>query len=75
MPRAELGRASVISGAADLADQVGLVNVTTGLLATHLGVKAPSLYKHVGGLDDVRRGVAALALVQLGETLVAAVDG
>jgi Tetracyclin repressor-like, C-terminal domain len=33
------------------------------------GVRTPSLYNHVGSLDDVRRRVALLALAEIGDAL------
>jgi len=34
-----------------------------------VGVRTPSLYNHVGSLDDVRRRVALLALAEIGDAL------
>ncbi|NPC96575.1 WHG domain-containing protein [Nocardioides sp. zg-DK7169] len=65
----------VAAGAAALADEVGLANVTMGLLAERLGVRAPSLYKHVSGQADVTRRVAVLALTELGDALRDALAG
>ena len=48
-PRAGLDPAVVVASAAGLADEVGLTNVTMGLLGERLGVRAPSLYKHIDG--------------------------
>ncbi|WP_240796678.1 TetR-like C-terminal domain-containing protein [Streptomyces sp. RFCAC02] len=46
-----------------------------GLLAERLGVRTPSLYKHVAGLDDLNRGIAALALGEAADAVGAAVQG
>ena len=75
MPRAGLDPAVVTACAAGLADEVGLANVTMGLLAERLGVRAPSLYKHVDGQEDLRRRVAELALTDLGDALRDALQG
>jgi len=72
MPRAGLTPSVVIAEAAALADEVGYEQLTLAALAARFGVAVPSLYKHVGGLDDVRRGVTMLALGELGEVLIAA---
>jgi hypothetical protein len=32
-----------------------------------LGVKAPALYKHVDGIDDLRRRIATLTMTELGD--------
>lgn len=75
MPRAGLDPASVVAAAAALADEVGLANVTMGLLAERLGVRAPSLYKHVDGQADLNRQVAVLALSELGDALRESLSG
>ncbi|TAK00907.1 MAG: TetR/AcrR family transcriptional regulator [Chloroflexota bacterium] len=71
MPRAGLTPALVIAGAADLADEVGFDRLTLAALAARFGVAVPSLYKHVDGLEAVRRGVAIAALGELGAALAA----
>ncbi|WP_205471381.1 TetR/AcrR family transcriptional regulator [Nocardioides sp. SYSU D00038] len=75
MPRAGLDPDVVAAGAAALADEVGLPNVTMGLLAERLGVRSPSLYKHVDGLADLHHRVAVLALTELGDALRDALQG
>lgn len=75
MPRAGLDPAAVVSAAAGLADEVGLPNVTMGLLAERLGVRPPSLYKHVAGQADLVRRIAVLALTELGDDLRDALQG
>ena len=62
MPRAGLNRGAVIDAASRLADKEGLDAVTPARLAAALGVKPPSLYKHVRGIDDIRRGLALRGL-------------
>jgi AcrR family transcriptional regulator len=69
MPRAGLSRAAVVGAAADLVDAQGLDAVTLAAVAAAVGVRTPSLYNHVGGLDDVRRGVALTALREIGDAL------
>ncbi len=61
--------AAVVTAAGDLADEIGYDNVTIALLAQRLGVRPPSLYKHVGGLDDIRRRLAVAAVGELGGAL------
>ncbi|MCX6466209.1 MAG: WHG domain-containing protein [Pseudonocardiales bacterium] len=75
MPRAGLDPAGVVAAGAALADEVGLAGLTMGLLAERLGVRTPSLYKHVAGQDDLNRRIAALALAEAGEAVGAAVQG
>jgi len=75
VPRAGLTGDDVVASAAGLADEIGFQGVTMGLLADRLGVRAPSLYKHVGGLADVQHRLASLALTELGEVIRDAVQG
>ncbi|WP_430787934.1 TetR/AcrR family transcriptional regulator [Actinoplanes sp. G11-F43] len=75
MPRAGLAPASVIAAGADLADEVGLAGLTMGLLAERVGVRTPSLYKHVDSLDTLRRGIAVQAKRELGAALARAAVG
>jgi AcrR family transcriptional regulator len=73
VPRAGLSRQVVVAAAAEIADAVGFENLTLSEVAKRFGVAVPSLYKHVHGLDDLRRGVSALAIGELGDALGAAV--
>ena len=75
MPRVGLDPAAVVAAAADLADEVGLANVTMGGLAERLGVRAPSLYKHVDSQADVTRGIAVLVATEMGDELRGALQG
>ena len=72
MPRAGLDAEAVVSAAAELADAEGLEAVTLAGLAKRLGIRSPSLYAHVRGLDDLRwriggRGARELAARLSGE--------
>ena len=75
MPRAGLDPAIVVASAADLADEIGLPNLTMGLLAKRLGVRTPSLYKHIDGQADLNRRVAVLAMTDVGDALRDALQG
>ena len=75
MPRAGLTGDDVVASAAGLADEIGYPGVTMGLLADRLGVRPPSLYKHVDGLADVQHRLATLAMTELGEVIRDAVQG
>ncbi len=59
MPRRGLDAEAIVSAAARLADAHGLEPVTLARLASELGVKAPSLYAHLGGLEDLRERLGA----------------
>ncbi len=56
--RAGLDQPAVINAAVELADQVGLEQVTLAALARRLGIQAPSLYNFVDGLPGLRRELA-----------------
>jgi AcrR family transcriptional regulator len=75
MPRAGLSRPDVIAAAAELADEVGFQELTMGLLAQRLGIRTPSLYKHVADLADLKHGVAIQAMNEAGEELRDALQG
>ncbi|UFS94188.1 TetR/AcrR family transcriptional regulator [Nocardia huaxiensis] len=65
MPRAGLSKAEVIRAGAELADEAGYDKLAMAPLAQRLGVKTPSLYKHVASLADLQHGIATLALTEL----------
>jgi AcrR family transcriptional regulator len=75
VPRAGLTGADVVVSAAGLADEVGYGALTMGLLADRLGVRPPSLYKHVDGLGDLQHRLATLAMTEFGDVLGDAVQG
>ncbi|MFF4898364.1 WHG domain-containing protein [Streptomyces sp. NPDC001068] len=65
----------MVAAGAALADEVGLANLTMGLLAERVGVRTPSLYKHVGGLEDLTRRIAILALNEAADAVGGAIQG
>ena len=75
MPRAGLDPAAVVAAGAALADETGLAGLTMGLLAERLGVRTPSLYKHVDSLEALQRGIAVGAKRDLGAALARATAG
>jgi AcrR family transcriptional regulator len=75
VPRVGLTGDHVVASAAGLADEIGFQGITMGLLADRLGVRAPSLYKHVAGLADVQHRLATLTLTELGEVIRDAAAG
>lgn len=58
-----------------LADEVGFERLTLSLLARRFGVAVPSLYKHVEGLEALRREVSLVAVRELGSALARALEG
>ncbi|MEU4399200.1 TetR/AcrR family transcriptional regulator [Micromonospora orduensis] len=75
MPRVGLAPAAVVAAGAALADEVGFANLSMGLVAERVGVRTPSLYKHVDSLEALRRGISIQARRELGDTLVRATVG
>jgi len=64
MPRAGLNTEAVVQAASAIANADGLEAVTLARLAARLGVRSPSLYKHVDGLDAIRRALAVKGLAE-----------
>ena len=75
MPRAGLSRTRVVDEAAELADEVGLEGLTLAALAERLGVRQPSLYKHLDSLAGLRRSISLQAKGELGDVLRRAAVG
>jgi len=75
VPRAGLGPAAVTAAGAALADELGTDQLSMGVLAERLGVKAPSLYKHVDSLADLTHRIAVLATTELADALRDATAG
>lgn len=75
MPRAGLSRPAVAAATAELADEAGFDRLSLAALAARLGVRMPSLYKHIDSLDGLRRDVAVLAVTELGAAMSAAAVG
>ncbi len=75
MPRAGLAPAAVIEAGAALADEVGFDRLTMGLLAERLGVRTPSLYKHVDSLEALRRGITLQAMRDFRDAVARAAVG
>ncbi|NEK85179.1 TetR/AcrR family transcriptional regulator [Blastococcus saxobsidens] len=75
MPRAGLTPERVAREAADVADELGFDRLTLAAVAQRLGVRLPSLYKHIDSLDGLRRDVAVLGTVQLTQAITDAAVG
>ncbi len=73
--RMKLNNQIVIESAAKIADTEGLDNVTLTAIAEVLGIRKPSLYNHVKGLPDLRRGLAIFGSNQLKARLTGAAVG
>jgi AcrR family transcriptional regulator len=75
MPRAGLTPAAVTEAAAALADEVGFDQLSMGLLAERLGVKTPSLYKHVTSQADLAHRIAIMTMNQCADAIRDATQG
>ncbi len=75
MPRAGLTRERLVEAAASLADEEGFEMLTLAALARHFDVKLASLYSHVANIDDLKAGIALLALSALADRAEEAVAG
>jgi AcrR family transcriptional regulator len=75
VPRAGLTPAKVIAEAADVADAEGWDALSLATVAARLGVKLPSLYKHVASVAALRQGVAGLATRELADAMADAALG
>ena len=65
----------MVTAAAELADAAGFDRLSLAALAARLGVRLPSLYKHIDSLDGLRRDVAVLGVTELGAAMSAAAIG
>ncbi|UGT72354.1 WHG domain-containing protein [Nocardia gipuzkoensis] len=75
MARAGLTAERVTRAAADLADEIGLDNLTMSAVAKKFGVQDASLYSHVKNLRELRARVAVLAATEKTELIAAAIAG
>jgi AcrR family transcriptional regulator len=73
--RAGLTELLVIEEAERLADEVGLPRMTLAALAGRLGVRQPSLYKHIEGIDGLLRSISVRAKNELAYVLARAAVG
>jgi AcrR family transcriptional regulator len=60
---------TIVRMAASLADTVGLHNVTLAAVAEKLGVRTPSLYNHINGLNGLYRELALYGIRELGRRI------
>ena len=75
MPRAGLNEDRVVREAEHLADDVGLSQLTLAALAARLGVRQPSLYKHIDGMAGLQRSISIRAKRELTDVLGRAAVG
>ncbi|GAA1023883.1 TetR family transcriptional regulator [Acrocarpospora pleiomorpha] len=75
MPRAGLTQARVVDVAIALVDERGLAALTLAAVAERCGVAAPSLYKHVSNIADLRTLVGVRVIQEMTGELATAISG
>jgi AcrR family transcriptional regulator len=75
VPRAGLNTDRVVAEASELIDEVGVDQLTLAALAARLGVRQPSLYKHVASLDALQRLISMRAKAEVADVLGRAAIG
>ena len=75
MARMGLDKHAVIYRAAQLANDVGIENITLKVLANDLNIQPPSLYNHISGLDDLKEELMIYGWRQMEEQIMEAVAG
>lgn len=74
-PRIGLDLPTILQAAAELADKHGFDAVTLASLSRKLGIRPPSLYNHVDGLQDLRKKLAIYGIRRLHDALTRAAVG
>ncbi|MEW2248151.1 TetR/AcrR family transcriptional regulator [Streptomyces sp. NPDC006975] len=75
MARAGLTADRLIRAGAELADEVGFEQVTVSALARRFDVKVASLYSHLKNSQELKTGIALLALGELADRAADALAG
>ena len=61
--------------AAKIANEAGYENITLKMIADELGIKTPSLYNHIDGLEDVKRLLMIYGWKQMEERMIQSAIG
>lgn len=75
MARARLDRTAVLDAAEQVLADDGAAGLTLARVARRLGVRTPSLYHHVDGLDGLRRALRLRGIAGLRDALAEAALG
>lgn len=75
MPRVGLTPQAVVEEAERMVDDLGTQGLTLAALAERLGVRQPSLYKHIEGVAGLRRAIAIRAAREMTDALGRAAVG
>ena len=73
--KAGLSEEVLVHAAVELIDAEGLAALSLARLAEKLGVRSPSLYKHITGLEALRQGIAVWAARELARRMSRAAVG
>ncbi len=74
MARAGLDKDIVIRKAAELANETGFENLSLKTLAKELNIKSPSLYNHIGSLEELKQELMLYGWKQLEVVILGAVS-
>ncbi|MBM7650852.1 TetR/AcrR family transcriptional regulator [Neobacillus cucumis] len=74
-PKVGLELTAILDAAGEIADQLGIPEVTLANLAKKLGIRPPSLYNHFDGLQGLRKKLAIYGINQLYEEIADAAIG
>ena len=75
MARAGLDKDIVVECAAQMANEIGLENITLKTIASKLGVQTPSLYNHIKSLDDLMKNLMIYGWKEMEQKIVYSVVG
>lgn len=67
--RRQLSLETILNVSAKLAEEKGMENITLNQVAEKLGVKSPSLYNHVRGIEGLSGALAEMAIQRLDATV------
>lgn len=75
MARAGLDKDIIVGRVAQMANEIGLENITLKMIAKEFGVQTPSLYNHIKSLDDLKKNLMMYGWKQLEQQILLSVVG
>lgn len=75
MAKMGLDKSTVIERAAELSNKIGFERITLKLLAEELGIQPPSLYNHIGSLEELKKELMLYGWRQMEERILRAAVG
>ena len=73
--KAGLNKDIILKATAEIADEQGVASITLKALAEKLGVKSPSLYKHISGLEELNKELMLYGWRSLGKEVAKSAIG